>query len=210
MERDDDRGERAGMSEEERAQCLERLMARDGPLSKDDAADLRWVFDLLVREHARGVRRQLARGHLQRAEVDDLMQESFVSLYQSIVANGPPKRIRAWLWKATRRRLVNFLRDRQREPFSTGVPSSGSEPPRTPPDPGRAIDRETLPNLVRSQLSDEDWAIIEAIEVDELSYEEAAEALDIPFGTFKRHLTRARKRFAEVVQQYRGPGPKAA
>jgi RNA polymerase sigma-70 factor, ECF subfamily len=197
------------MSREDRRGCLERLMQRSGPLSASELAELQEAFPEVLTQHRPGVWAVLRRRGLQRAEMEDLVQVIFISLHGLIAAGSSPKPLAAWLYRSARSKAWTLRRAKQREPFSTGLPSSGSEPPLTP-GLDRAMDRHTVPERVLSQLSDEDRAIIEAVEVDELSYEEAAEALDIPLGTFKRRLPEARERLAVLALQYQGPGGRAA
>jgi RNA polymerase sigma-70 factor (ECF subfamily) len=190
---------------------MERLAARRTELSPSEIAELRVLFPEVLRAHRGRVWAQLARRGLQPAEIEDLVQEVFLGLHVSLKKRGFPDNITALLYLIARRKLGNHLRKKkQQEPFSIGLPSSGSEPPRTPPDPERAVDRQVVPERLLSQLSSEERAILEAVEVDELTYEEAALALEIPLGTFKRRLVHAREKLAQLARQYQTPEGKAA
>ena len=49
------------------------------------------------------------------------------------------------------------------------------------------------------RLSDEQRAVLVLVAVEELSYEEAAEALDIPVGTVMSRLARGREQLRRLV-----------
>lgn len=58
------------------------------------------------------------------------------------------------------------------------------------------VDAETLLKEL-DQLSDEHRLIIQLCDVEEISYDEAADALDIPIGTVRSRLFRARMKLRE-------------
>ncbi len=209
MAQDQDAGTGASISEEEARARLARLEQLRTPPTASEIVEIRVLFPWIIRDHQERVQAQLRRGGLQDADVLEVAQEVFIALFKFLVKRGSPDSTAAWIYLKTRCKLRNFLRDRRREPPSTCLPSSGSEPPRTPPDPEGAINRQVVPERVLSQLSCEDQAILQAIEVDELSYEEAALALGIPLGSFKRRLGETRRRLRALAKPYR-PGGEAA
>jgi RNA polymerase sigma factor (sigma-70 family) len=162
-----------------------------------------------MRVYRRRVRTQLRTRGLSVPEIDDLAQEIFFGLHLSLKSSFPES-VGALLYTITRRRVVDHLRTMGKEPYSLGLPSSASEPPKTPQDPGRALDGEAGRLWVLSQLTEEEKAILEAVDLDEMKVEDAAIALDIPLGTFKRHLGLARKKLAGLLQELQARGGEAA
>ncbi len=199
--RDDD----AGISKADHEERVTRLVLCRCKLSASEAALLRKVFPEIVRAHRRQVWAQLRERRIGRANVEDLFQEVFLSLHAAILEEGFPDSVAGWLRKVTEGKLLNYLRGKKREPFSLGLPSSGSEPPRTPPDLERAMDRQDLPQRALQLLSEEHRAVVEKVILEELTYDEAAEALDIPLGTLKKRLIHAKRRLVELAEQLLSP-----
>lgn len=202
-------GKRAPLTEAERQERLAQLVLRHTKFSASEAAELRVLFPAIIKTHRSTVWGMLRGRGLEREEAKDLSQEIFVALHLSIVDEGFPDSLTKWLRTTTHGKLLNHLRGKKREPVSVGLPSSGSEPPRTPRDLDAALDGATLRALVFPLLSSEHREVLEAVRAD-LSYEEAAGALDIPLGTFKRRLIEARRQVVLLAQQFLPPSKRAA
>lgn len=54
------------------------------------------------------------------------------------------------------------------------------------------------------QLSDEHRVILGLVAIEELSYAETAEVLELPMGTVMSRIARARKKFAQIIQEGAG------
>jgi len=83
--------------------------------------------------------------------------------------------------------------------------SSGQEPNDTNPDhdPGHAIDVEETQTAVQQALNELSAEYREAIvlkEMEDLSYEEIAELADVPVGTIRSRLHRARAELREKLR----------
>jgi RNA polymerase sigma-70 factor (ECF subfamily) len=194
-------GKHAAMLEEERRERLTQLLLRRTRLSEDEAAELLALFPYIFRAHWPAVWGKLRGRALQRAEALDLVQDIFLELHTSMRDEGFPDSIPRMVQGVTQGKLLNHLRSKKREPYSVGLPSSGSEPPRSPVDVDRAIDAGALRAWVLPQLSSEHREALEAVIVHGLSYEEAAEVLGLTFGSFKRRIVEARRRIAELAAQ---------
>ena len=92
-----------------------------------------------MRAHHRGVWDFLRRRGFQVAEVEDLVQDTFMTFYEHVLEGGFPAEIGGFLRAIVHGKLLNHVRGQRRSPCSVCLPSSGSEPPRTGPDLERAI-----------------------------------------------------------------------
>jgi RNA polymerase sigma-70 factor, ECF subfamily len=202
---DDETPERKPSLAEERRERLAQLVQRRTRLTESEALLLRQVFPAIYHAHHGQVWNQLRTRGRDRADVEDLVQEAFEILFEDIVEHGFPDSIPRYLHKIAEFRLLNHLRDRKRSPLSVGLPSSGEEPPRTPPQPERTLDVAQAAHLARAEISDEQWSVVDLVILAGLSYEEAAATLDIPIPTLKSRLLTAKKVIHRVVKRFLPP-----
>jgi len=144
-----------------------------------------------------------------RADAEDLVQESLLRAYRAI--DGFDGRYpRAWLLTILRNTERN--RHRRRRPELLKEPEIAEERgPATEADAveRRAEDREfdAAVTAALEQLPDNFRRVVELVDVDGLTYQEAADVLDVPLGTIMSRLHRARRRIRDLlVPAGFGPG----
>ncbi len=145
------------------------------------------------------VANSLTRNH---AEAEDLVQDTLLRAYRAI--GGFDGRFpRAWLLTILRNTHINRNRRRRpellRDPDAADrllVASSAERADRVVDD---VIDAEIL-DAVES-LDDSFRRVVELVDIDGLSYAEAAEVLDVPIGTVMSRLHRARSRIRARLRQ---------
>jgi RNA polymerase sigma-70 factor (ECF subfamily) len=128
-------------------------------------------------------------------EARDVAQEALVKLWQHRQKVEIPA-TRSWLLTTTHRLCIDRLRRRQKRPEVSEedqlvpTPDEGPGPLRlaASSETGRAIS-EAL-----GKLGEQDRAVVVMREVQGMAYDEIATALDIPLGTLKAKLHRARER----------------
>jgi len=169
----------------------------DAELARRIAHGSRQAFRALVDRHGPylyGVARAIA-GSAEDAE--DAVQEAFVAALTSRFRGESA--VRTWLVKILVRRIGMMRRARRlrgREPLPQDLPA-----------PQRAADsseaRLDVAQMLQS-LSPEHREVIVLREIEQMSYEQMAEALGVPRGTVESRLHRAR---AALRRQYRGYQP---
>lgn len=136
-----------------------------------------------------------------RADAEDLVQESLLRAYRAIhTFDG--RYPRAWLLTIVRNTERN--RHRRRRPELLSDPNIAEErgPATEPDDVERyAEDREfdAAVTAALEELPENFRRVIELIDVDGLSYQEAADVLDVPLGTVMSRLHRARRRIRDLL-----------
>ena len=188
-----DAGERAGMSEAERRDRLTQLVLRRSKLSPDEAALLREVFPELVAAHHDPVYNLLRKRGLDSHEAEDLLQEVFLALHDHILENGFVAHLPGMLHALTQGKVLNHVRAQKRSPFSIGLPSSGSEKPRSQLDVERALHFQQVARRIFSQLSPEHQEVLDKVVLKGLTHTDAAAVLGIPEGTLKSRLIAAKR-----------------
>jgi RNA polymerase sigma-70 factor, ECF subfamily len=120
---------------------------------------------------------------------DDLVQDTLVRALAKIHLWQPDTDLRAWLFTLMHNQYVNFVRKSVREGSST--------PLETAIDIGRAPGQQEQLQLrdfkrALEQLPHEQRAVVLLIGLEGLRYEEVAEILNVPVGTVRSRLSRAR------------------
>ncbi len=133
-----------------------------------------------------------------RHDAEDLAQEVLMRVYRALPRFRPEAPFRPWLYKIATNVAINHLKARRvTVPIDDVFAASGSfnspelsaEIHETQQNIGRAI--RAMPETYR--------AVILMRHIEELSYEEIALALDVPLGTAKVRLHRARLMLQEKL-----------
>ncbi|MBZ5588932.1 MAG: sigma-70 family RNA polymerase sigma factor [Acidobacteriia bacterium] len=137
-----------------------------------------------------------------RGEAEDLTQEVFLKLWQNLHRYLPGSSFRAWAYRVARNLFVDAYRRSREQRKATWVDPEfletlpGGEDPHT-----RAVRHQRL-ELARAaleRLPDELSQLIMLRDFADWSYEELAEELELPIGTVKSRLNRARRELAATV-----------
>jgi RNA polymerase sigma-70 factor, ECF subfamily len=128
-----------------------------------------------------------------RADAEDAVQETMVQAMRSFHRYQPGTNCRAWLITILQRIVSNRRRARGRSILVSDPDDRIAETvPFVPPVPQELTDELVLGSLRQLPLVFQE--VILLCDVEDLSYKEAAEALDVPVGTVMSRLHRARAR----------------
>jgi RNA polymerase sigma factor (sigma-70 family) len=203
---DGDQGEERGAAlRRSRRERLEALLEIRQALSPGEQEELRDLWPEIYSTHFRRVWNVFSTRGLDRATAEDLKQDSFEEARLEIIEHGFPDDLGAYFGKIALGKLLNHLRRLRNCPYSVGLPSSGSEPPKSPPEVERDLDLQAFLQLLREKLSEDHLAIAELCIVNQLRIREAAEILDVPLGTATSRLRRAKEAIAELVKRWIPP-----
>ncbi len=206
----DDHRKRVRLSKAERRERLAELVLRRTKLSESEVALLWEVFPEIVVIYQGAVWRYLKRHGVDEEGAKDAAQDVFMSLHRKIVDEGFPASMRAKLYSLAKGASSNRLRGQERDPASACLPSSSSEPPRTPRDLDRAVDLERVAPQLLSLLTDPQRDVVELVLIEKLSHSEAADVLVIALGTVKSRVMAAKHRMLELLEQLLPPSQRRA
>ena len=184
-----------------REERLAELVLRRTALSASEAELFREVFRDIFAAHYDQVWRVVRRRGARDAELSDLVQDVFAAFYRQVIELGFPDSISAKLQGLAAGRAWTQVRGERRDPVTLGVPSSGSEKPRSAPEPERALDLVTVARHLLHALSQEHRDVVEAIVLRELSHDEAAAELGLSRPTVTARLIAAKRRLAVLAEQ---------
>ncbi len=165
-------------------------------LALDAAAGDRRALESFVRRSQGDVWRLVS--HLvDRGAADDLTQETYLRAIPALARFRADGSARTWLLSIARRVAADAIRRRTRRRALLGRLAVGDEPG-VAPDPTGAVD---LDDLLTGLDADRRTAFV-LTQVVGLSYAEAAEVCDVPAGTIRSRVSRAR---ADLVQAHSAP-----
>ena len=173
--------------------------SRDGDLE---------AFNQIVRRYQLRVYNLAARILGDRTAAEDVAQDTFVSAYKAL-ARFRGGSLRAWLLRIASNQCYDRLRSAKRRPeqsLDEALESPGFHVPSRDPSPEQqAIGRELHDHVQRAILGlpfDQRNTIM-LVDVQDLSYQEAAEAMDVSMGTVKSRLSRARAAVRDALMAHR-------
>jgi RNA polymerase sigma-70 factor (ECF subfamily) len=125
------------------------------------------------------------------ALAEDVAQEAFLHAFRSLPQLRDPSAFYPWVRRLATRLALRAL---QRRPEAAG---DTEDQPASEVDPARQAETRLAVQLVLGQLPAELRAVLVLREMEQLDYQEIAEALDVPLGTVRSRLHTARERFRE-------------
>lgn len=157
------------------------------------------AFNSMVTRYQDRLMNVIGRMLSSREEAEDVVQETFVRVYQHRQSFNFQHCFSTWIYTIGLNLARNELRKRRRFKFYDISEMEGNEkefavdpklPSRMPEIIGKAV--ETLPFKYREAFLLRD--------IQELPYDEVAKVLDVPLGTVKSRVNRARLMLREVLK----------
>lgn len=131
------------------------------------------------------------------ADAEDLAQEAFVRLWRALPLYDGRASFSTWLYVIARNACLSELRRRGARPTSSLEDDAAD--PAAPGGAGAAMDRRIECETLLERLDEPQRRIVRLFYLEERSYEQVAEMLDMPINTVRSHLHRARKRLAALM-----------
>ncbi|MFM2070551.1 MAG: hypothetical protein RLZZ623_814 [Actinomycetota bacterium] len=154
------------------------------------------TIDELVTEHSAAMYRVALSMMRDHALAEDIVQESIMKAWQALGSFRGESSVKTWLLRITHNTAISALRKRRDDLMS---------PYELPDTPGRgSVEDDAVMQADAHQiwaalrrLDDLSRTIVVLREVDQMSYEEIAEILDLPVGTVRTRLFRARQQLVK-------------
>ena len=168
------------------------------------------AFELLVAKYQRKLGRLLSRLVRDPAEVEDVTQEAFIKAYRALPSFRGESAFYTWLYRIGINTAKNYLVAMgRRAPTSTGFDHEEAEnfedaeqlrDNATPENELIGKQIAATVNRAMEQLPEDLRTAITLREIDGLSYEEIAAAMDCPIGTVRSRIFRAREAIAAELR----------
>ena len=172
------------------------------------------AFRQLVGEHRDRVYNITYRMLGNKAEAEDVAQEVFITVFKTIDTFREESKFSTWLYRVAVNHCKNRIKylarrhDRDRDELdestqgsSTGNGAIGSAPPRAPDAALASVQMEEVLREAINSLDEEQKLVVILRDIEDLSIEEICAITDMPDGTVKSRLHRARLALRKKLQR---------
>ncbi len=179
-------------------------------IDADDAVGTGWTpptWDEIVRTHADRVYRLAFRLAGNKADAEDLTQETFVRVFKSL-ADYQPGTFEGWLHRITTNLFLDMVRRRARIRFDALPDDAGDRLMSRELGPEQSYHQNNLdPEIQRAldALPPDFRVAVVLCDLEQLSYEEIAATLGIKVGTVRSRIHRGRVLLRDALA-HRAPG----
>jgi RNA polymerase sigma factor (sigma-70 family) len=145
-------------------------------------------------------------------DADDLTIEAFGKAFKNLHQYTPDYAFSTWLFKIATNNCIDFIRKRKMELLSLDKPSDNEDSTEfsiasETPDPEEHLIKNQKIKLMRDvveKLKPHYRRLIQLRYFEEYSYDEIAEQLNLPLGTVKAQLFRAREFLYNILKNSQG------
>jgi len=157
-----------------------------------------FYFRVLEKKYKKLIASLIRRMIKDEEDVLDLTQETFIKAYNALDTFQEGYSFSSWIYRIASNNCIDFLRKKRFQTVSLDQPLFDSdddvEDVTSRPDNNYlAEERREIINKAIEELPDSYKEIIKLRHEDDLDYTEIANELNMPIGTVKAHLFRARK-----------------
>lgn len=138
------------------------------------------------------------------AEAEELTQEVYFKLWENLHRYNAGSNFMAWAWRVAKNLIIDSYRRSRREREAAWLDPEVLERLPGADDPHEHTERRQRLTMIRAGMRQLDENLVSLILMRDfagLSYREIAEALDLPLGTVKSRLNRARIELATAVRR---------
>ncbi len=169
-------------------------------------ADNHAAFSILVDRYKDRIHRLAAR-MVAGPDAEDLTQEVFMKVYRAMPGFRGRSSFKTWIFRIAHNLCLSELRKKGRRGEHLSIEDEGDEKlhrllPDARPGLEEEIERRDLSQNIRTlmeRLPPPYRAVLTLFYVEQNGYEEIAEIMDIPLGTVKTHIHRARLRLRDLL-----------
>lgn len=184
--------------------ALRRRNTKERRLAQAAARGEGGAWDELIRRYGRAIYNVAYRFAGPGTEAEDLTQEIFLKLYRNLHRYRGDVPLMAWALRLSHNLCIEHYRRTAAERRAVRLPAEALDGIPAVDDPGRTTQRRQRLRLVERALSEmnQDMALALVLrDLQGLSYEETAVFLEVPLGTLKSRLVRARREVARRVAE---------
>lgn len=170
------------------------------------------AFRILMQKYDKALHHHIYRMVRTKGEVEDLVQESFIKAFSALTSYSSDYAFSTWLYKIATNHTIDHLRKKKLPTFSIDKPVQTKdghleyEVPDITYRPDRHVVADQRRELIQhaiDSLPEKYHRVIVLRHQQEKSYEEIAMELDLPLGTVKAHIFRARKLLYKYLREKR-------
>ncbi len=171
------------------------------------------AYEKLVNKYRNALYYHLLKLVKDREILEDLIQEVFAKAFSNIGSYNNDYAFSTWLYRIATNHAIDYLRKKKLKTLSLNEPIQMHEGemaidiPDSTYEADKAVMKRQRKNILQvaiNNLPEKYRAVIEMRHIEEKSYQEIAELLDLPLGTVKAHIFRARELLYKYLKDQRG------
>ncbi len=180
--------------------------ADDNELAKRVCMGETQLFRLLIERHQQHIFNLCYRMLRQFEEADDATQDTFLKAYRSLKQFRGDARLKTWLCRIARNECLNRLRHENMASLDQQLTTDYSfQIADSTPSPLELIEQQETQSIVHAAINELPHPyrlVITLFHLNGLSYEEISQVMEIPMGTVKTHIFRARELLKSKLQAF--------
>jgi len=166
------------------------------------------AWEDIVRQHRRKVFNIAYKFTGRHDEAEDLTQDVFLKIFKSLHTFDRRANFQTWLVSVSRNLCIDHYRSvrKERETIDRDVDAGELTPSAPGQNAYQALEQADRVELLRKAMAELPPTLREAVvkrDLQELSYQEIADQLNLPEGTVKSRINRGRTELARQVQRIR-------
>jgi len=166
------------------------------------------AWSQIVRQHWRKVFNIAYKFTGKHDQAEDLTQDVFVKIFKSLNTFDRRANFQTWLVSVSRNLCIDHYRSvrKERETIDRDIDPSDLTPASTTISPFAALEQRDRVELLKKAMEQLPPTLRSAVllrDIQELSYQEIADRLDLPEGTVKSRINRGRTELARQIKRLR-------
>jgi len=166
------------------------------------------AWEQIVRQHRRKVFNIAYKFTGRHDEAEDLTQDIFLKIFKSLHTFDRRANFQTWLVSVSRNLCIDHYRSvrKERETIDRDVDAGELTPSAPGQNAYQALEQADRVELLRKAMAELPPSLREAVvkrDIQEMSYQEIADQLNLPEGTVKSRINRGRTELARQVQRIR-------
>ena len=166
------------------------------------------AWEEIVRQHRRKVFNIAYKFTGKHDEAEDLTQDIFLKVFRSLHTFDRRANFQTWLVSVSRNLCIDHYRSvrKERETIDRDVDAGELTPAASTPSAYAELEQRGRVELLRRAMAELQPTLRSAVmlrDIQELSYQEIADKLQLPEGTVKSRINRGRTELARQIQRLR-------
>lgn len=161
------------------------------------------AFKTFFEAHHDALFRYLLSKGIDNNTAEDLLQKAFVYIWEHRQKIDPSKSLRAYLFRIGYTRMLNHIRDQAKFDDSEELPAITSN--RNPEADTRTAELQNAIDRAIKEMPEKRGLVFEMCFIQEFTYRETAETLDVSIKTVENHMGLALKDIREALHEFK-PG----
>lgn len=161
-------------------------------------------FERAAAENEKSVYRTCLSMLKHREDAEDCLQETMLRAYRAYGQFDGRARLSTWFYRIAVNTCVDYIRKRRNEVSLDALRDDGFDPGDRKQNVYSSLEESERKRLLKEALDlmpEDARALIVLRDVEGLSYDEAAQALNLPLGTLKSRLSRAREKLCALLSK---------